>query len=406
MSGLIQIKMGKILVFIILLSLFFCPDIKINESTPAFQPIDFLLPFLLFYVFTRKKEFRWNNFYFLLLFFAIYIFFTMLINQQIGVVSSYFEIFKILKFALVILFFDLIEFKTRIDSWIKPIFILLAIINLLHFFNVFSINKFIEHYYSVGLNITYFGKDTLGQGAGKRMVGLMANPNTNAIIFSFFSLYFLPLKFNKNKMIWFFAAMTLSFMCQSRTILFAFFAIFLLIFIAKLAEWKLKEWLIIISVTLLAYFLAWMFSSSFFKYPIYGNSLFNGAALDSESAMGRIETWKFLGKMILEKPLFGFGPNKSFFYSNKIYSENEYVLYAWRYGIIGLLLYLSIFILLIKKCFNQFNSTFSKYLLLVIALFLTVALTNNPFTDRTLSLIFAIIIGIFFRNYKTDKLNN
>lgn len=329
----------------------------------------------------------------------------MALNQQLKEISSYFELIKVLKFGLIIIFFSLNEYTKSLDLSIKFVFCALALINILHFFDIFSINKLIAQLYNGDLNLKYFGTNTLGQAAGKRMVGIMPNPNTNAILFCFFSLYFLPLKYEKEKLFWFVFSLTLTFMCQSRTLLISIIAIFIVIFISKLSNWKLKQWLIILSISVLAYFLAWMFSSSFFKYPIYGNSLFNGVAYESQSAMGRIEAWKFLGKMILEKPLFGYGPNKYFFYNNNIYSENEYVLYAWRYGFFGLFIYLSLFIVLLKECYTLKHLKQAKYLILIIVLFITTALTNNPFTERTISLIFAITIGIYFRLNQIQNTN-
>ena len=109
----------------------------------------------------------------------------------------------------------------------------------------------------------------------------------------------------------------------------------------------------------------------------------------SGSARGRLETWNMLGKMILEEPLFGHGPYKEFFYQNKIYSENEYILMTWRYGLFGLLIYLSIFLIPFKKLVASMNEISLKGSLMLIMMLVS-ALTNNPLTERNIEVLFCL----------------
>jgi O-antigen ligase len=192
-------------------------------------------------------------------------------------------------------------------------------------------------------------------------------------------------------------------MCQSRTSLIAVLAIVAVLFLLKLVHWNTKQIFQFSAILLGTYLIAWMFSSSFFKYPIYGNSMFNGVALESQSAMGRLEAWRFLGKMILEKPVFGHGPNKDFFYENRIYSENEYVLYAWRYGIVGLTGFILLFLIPLKKAWKSRKNYTSALLILVVVLLTVTALTNNPFTERTILVFFALILGVFYQNNPVNQ---
>ena len=152
-----------------------------------------------------------------------------------------------------------------------------------------------------------------------------------------------------------------------------------------------------------AFVLAWMFATSFFQYTSYNNSLLDGSILESGSARGRWETWKWLGEMILQHPLFGHGPYKHYFYTHHIYSENEYMLMTWRYGLIGFGLYLSIFIIPFKKMWKR-NSERSIQGSLLILLMLVSALTNNPFTERNIELLFCVglawVVGTEFKKEK------
>ena len=106
-------------------------------------------------------------------------------------IDEYFEIYKLLKYLLLIVYFSLIPIKA-IEFYIKPFFVLLCIFNLIHFFNLFDFNILLKYHYAGDLNIQYFGRDTLGNHVGKRMVGFMSNPNNNALVFLFFTIYFLP----------------------------------------------------------------------------------------------------------------------------------------------------------------------------------------------------------------------
>jgi O-antigen ligase len=93
--------------------------------------------------------------------------------------------------------------------------------------------------------------------------------------------------------------------------------------------------------------------------------------------------------MILEEPLFGHGPYKEFFYQNKIYSENEYILMTWRYGLFGLLIYLSIFLIPFKKLVASMNEISLKGSLMLIMMLVS-ALTNNPLTERNIEVLFCL----------------
>ena len=101
--------------------------------------------------------------------------------------------------------------------------------------------------------------------------------------------------------------------------------------------------------------------------------------------------------MIVKHPIFGYGPNKNFFYANHIYSENEYLLMTWRYGIIGLLFYLSIFIYPLLKFWGKAKPYAIQAILLILLVTIS-ALTNNPFTEKNISLIYIFGISWSLKN--------
>ena len=396
MNGQMLNRIGLFLGGLILFSLLFLSDIHLGKELPAFQIIDFLLPFVVIYLFMRRTELKWQNYYVILLLFCVYIPISMFINGRLNKVIDYFEIYKMLKFLLIILLFTFIDFKQFSTRWLKPLFYGLVILNFVHFFNLFDFNTFLHKYYIGGIQLEYFGLNSLKEPSVKRMVGTMGNPNINAVVFSIFAVIFIPFNFSKKQLSIFLLAILMVFLCQSRTALIAWALILIGIAILRLANWKWKEWMLILSGFVLMYFISWALATDFFKYSLYSNYILDGSILQTGSAMGRWEAWTLLGNMIVEKPIFGHGVNKEFFYVNHIYSENEYILMAWRYGLIGLLLYLGIFLYPAFNLIKRHQTHLSKVALLFLVLLLTTALTNNPFSDRTVVIFFAMILGFSF----------
>jgi O-antigen ligase len=310
-------------------------------------------------------------------------------------------VYKWIKFGLAIWFFSLLDY-TLFKRFIPWIFGFLLVLNAVHFFECTPLNKVLEYNYNGGLQIRYFGKDSLGQPAVKRLVGTMGNPNINALLFGFFSLYYFPINVNRKNLGLFFVSLLFVFLCQSRTALLFIFCIFAFLAIFKATIWTKKQWVWMVFGTIGTFFIAWMLATSFFQFTSYNNSLLDGTAFHSGSARGRLETWNMLGKMIIEEPLFGHGPYKEFFYQNKIYSENEYILMTWRYGLLGLLIYLSIFLLPFKKIVASANEIPLKGSFMLIMMMVS-AMTNNPLTERNIELLFCIGIAWIFQRHQTKE---
>ena len=386
---------------LMLLVTLFLPDITLFEGFPTFQSIDFLLPLGAIALFLRRKELVFNWYYFLLGLFIIYIPFTMFINGNMGVTNQYFEIYKLLKFGFLIVYFSLITIAD-ISPWVKPTFVVLSVLNLIHFFDLFHFNEILQYQYAGDKNIEFFGKNTLGMPTSKRMVGLMSNPNNNALLFLFFVIHFIKEKMNKWDWLWLAFSLLMTFLCQSKTAMFAMGGILFMTFLIQLFRCNVKT---LISIVLIGFcfVIALAMSTNFFEHSAYVSALVDGRAMESGSVMGRLETWQYLGEMIIQKPIFGYGPDKNYFYENQLYSENEYVLYTWRYGLVGLLFFLGIIsgpFFVVRKKLNEIPH---KKLVLFISLMLIGALANNPFTEKHLMVLFAFVIGITFCHFNSLK---
>ena len=130
--------------FFLLFAAVLLPDIKLNAFMPAIQLIDFLLPLLLLVVWINRKNNTIRFYSFIPLVFSVYIFISIFITNNYSDLNPYFEVYKMLKIALLILFFSLINFNS-IKKFIHVLFGVLVFVNLLHFFNLFGINLFLEN---------------------------------------------------------------------------------------------------------------------------------------------------------------------------------------------------------------------------------------------------------------------
>jgi len=200
---------------------------------------------------------------------------------------------------------------------------------------------------------------------------------------------FIPVK-GKSKLQfgWFFSALFMFFLCQSRTNFIAVLVLLIFLFIWKKNELKFN--LKIAGVVLASFLFSFLLSSN-----SYINSLFDKEITHNTSLMGRIEVWKFLWEMIKEKPIFGYAPYKEFFYERELYAENEYILQTWRYGFIGLFVFLAIIFSTGFFALKNKTKEFSFQIILITMIIGINSLTNVPFTSPTINVLFAIFIGLY-----------
>ena len=256
--------------------------------------------------------------------------------------------------------------------------------------------------YSTNINqLLFFGKNSLGGPANKRILGTMGNPNLNAILFSIFSVYYLTCKkeYKRNfSFFFFYLSFAMILFTQSRTVIISItLIIFLFFYINKEFSWKS---IFKITIFLLSTVLLVRYSDQHSLKYISNAKL---SLVENGSIRGRIEIWSYLWEMIKKKPFWGYGINKEFFYVNYLYSENEYILMTWRYGIIGLLGYLTMLmgpIIYYRNKINFYKSQKDIFYLFIILIFGINALTNNPISDPVLQLFFAISTGAFLSQFE------
>lgn len=392
-------KLTPVLCLITLVSICLVPYIPISLQF-YIRLEDILLPIVFLVVLPLIKMIRY--WYFVMLFiWTIYGVITMAINGRLAVFNDYTEIYKLFKYSCyLLLFFQFFQLKKNVFFTISIVFSVLVVFNLFHFYNILDFNKTVmPSYVTNSFQLEFFGKNSLGGPATKRILGTMGNPNINAILFSFFVIYFMPfltnIKWHWGKL-FFFLALAMLLMTQSRTCMLAFVIFFPVYLILKKVKWITTiKLLVFITLTLIVVKLADEYSLNYVS-----DAKFN--VVENGSLRGRLEVWTELGKMILEKPIFGYGINKNYFYEHNLYAENEYILITWRYGIIGLFFYLIMLfgpLVYYRKKWLVDRSSMSMIYLMIVILFGINALTNTPTSDAVLVLILSIATGGFLSQY-------
>ncbi|MBU0969663.1 MAG: hypothetical protein KKC20_03405, partial [Proteobacteria bacterium] len=143
---------------------------------------------------------------------------------------DYFEYYKLFKYAVIIAFGCLLLKEEALPGWGKlvlPIFGLLFAFNILNYLNLFNFNKWVMPFYTDSARLAGFGLDSLGRSAPKRLLGVMGNPNNNAILWSFFAVYFLSVKKNLWVNIFLLVSVTMVMLTGSKTAAIALLAMLL-----------------------------------------------------------------------------------------------------------------------------------------------------------------------------------
>jgi len=394
------------------LLIFFCLLTFVSLCLSPFIPIkegfylrleDLLLPFIVLVLLPEIKLLK--NWYFLFIFaWAAYGILSMAVNGRLGELNDYFELYKLLKYvAFIILFYTVFKMNQNFYKPLVIVFFALILFNLFHFYNVFHFNEVVMPSFATNsAQLEFFGKNSLGGPATKRILGTMGNPNINGILFSFFAIYFIRFikieKWHWGK-IYFFLAISMILLTQSRTSMLALGVYLLCFVLMETMNLKLILKLLLgISVSVVVVKLMDQYSLGYVT-----GAKFNVA--ENGSLRGRLEVWAELWSMIKEQPIFGYGINKNYFYEHKLYSENEFILMQWRYGIFGLLFYIGMLFLPLRfmKNWRQLKNEKSIFFVLLLILYAINALTNNPMSDPVLQLLFAIGVAYYLSQFELHE---
>lgn len=367
------------------------PHLRFADSMPGVHLSELLLPVIGILLLLDFRKNVWRNLRVVLFIqglLAVVMLLSIAVNHRFGVYRDYFEIFKVLKYSMLVIFFTQFLHVVNVDRILKATMVLLLVFNVLHYTDLFGFNDLVVSYYGSEQQVYTFGLNSLGQPDTKRIIGTVGNPNNNAILFLFFAIWFFPIAEQTMKQkLWYYMSLLAVIACQSRT---GFIALGIVFTVGNIIRGNaLKSWLLDLVV------IALIFAFLFLLGNVYLSSL-AGNMMKQNSVRGRLETWHLLGNMIAEKPLLGYAPSKEYFEANALYAENEYILYTWRFGMVGGLLYSIWLGYSFIKSYVQ-RMTHSGFVLLSFSTVVGVtALTNCPLSDGFLLLMFAIATGYFY----------
>ncbi|MBB78301.1 MAG: hypothetical protein CL844_04800 [Crocinitomicaceae bacterium] len=314
---------------------------------------------------------------------------SIIFNERFFEYRDWFEPIKYFKLFLILLY-SLIYFKGRlpyIHKAIKIIFFLVLIFNFLHYFNVLFFNDYVEIFYAPKHHLDFFGINSIGEPSTRRMLGTLGNPNNNAILFLLFVIYFLTIVGSKIGENHIYVSISSIFVlaCQSRTGFVTLLIIFSAYFIIQKTNWR-QILFYIITITLGYIFL-------YFSGNIYIDSIVDFSLLES-AKRGRFEQWGLIFNEMPGNWIMGHGVNKALLEEKNIYSESEYMLILFRYGIIGLFSYLLICFSILKTSLSSLISRGGMMMLGVFIILIVTGITNTPFHVVKLSVLIIFIFSI------------
>lgn len=387
----------RILLTLLLITSLLLPPLKLFPDLPKFHATEFLLPFLLIAIsvnFNKNLFYRLRFDLLVQVTLAVIIILSMIFNSRINQLRDWFEIIEVFKYLVLFLFVGQFAHLVDFRRIIKGLFLTLLLFNFFQYFNFFEFNDLVEIYYGSDIQVSTFGLNSLGQPDTKRLLGTLGNPNNNAILFLFFSIYFFPERNdNYKEVIFFLLAMSLLLMCQSRTTTITFLVVFFLG--AYLKDLPLKKIVVFLLYFSLVYLLLWSGGNS------YLNTLANNP-MKENSVKSRMETFQILTRMIIQSPIIGHGPNKEFFDKNGLNADNEYILYTWRYGFLGLSLYLLWLIrLAISGWKSRINPAGLNLFLFILGIGI-LTLTNSPLSNPYLLFLLAVFAGLHVNQRLND----
>ncbi|MDQ7799259.1 MAG: O-antigen ligase family protein [Candidatus Edwardsbacteria bacterium] len=380
--------------------LFLLPNISLGGGVPLLRSEDLAVYLMtLVLIFNIKRPLPLSKglaaYLFYISLFAVWILACMLGNGRFFVLRDYFEYYKLFKYAVIIVFVCLLLKDQAPNGWEKlavPIFGLLLVFNVLNYLNLFNFNKWVMPFYADSARLAGFGLDSLGRSAPKRLLGVMGNPNNNAILWSFFAAYFLSAKKNLWVYLFFLVSVTMVMLTGSKTAALALLAMLLVNW--QLQRFSLKSAAIVLTSGGMMLGAVALFNIS------YISNLWNTDLAGNLSLMKRLEIWEHLAEMIRRSPWIGYGPNKDYFYQNHLYSESEYFLMAWRYGLIGLVMYLGQVLIPVIHGWRYRSLPYPKMLILFSVIILLAAFSNNPLTDARFLALYAALCGLSYHQIR------
>jgi O-antigen ligase len=397
-------RSARVTCFVILSSIFLLPGIDPGAGLPTFRLEDVAV-LLLILAGARRLEYplatnRYLNGYLIFLGFStLWMFVCLLGNGRLAALSDYFELYKMTKYVTLLFLGYIVASRGSTDAEGPLLWVLLALLlifNLANYLDLAGFNRLVMPWYASAERIVSFGKDSMGNPATRRILGTMGNPNDNGVLWTFVAAYFLSRSGSRMYHFPFFlAAMAMTVLSGSRTAFVGILVVLAVFWI--MGNRSATRLLQALTFVLFAVALVLVLNIQ------YISALWTTDLMENPSWLARLEVWEYLRGMISQSPLIGYGPNKEFFYNHNLYSENEYLLMAWRYGFLGLAMYLGIFLIPAVQAWRSRVSASSRMVVIMSVAMAVSALTNNPFSEPRLMALYALAAGAFYGHLNRDR---
>ncbi len=412
-----HINIRELLIIIIALSITL-PGIKVSSSFPLIRPEEFLIYTLFPFIFIYNISTNYLNdiskiftkYYIIFLFLAIIstIYGVFFLNVNTGLRDAV-EFVKMGKYLLIFLTVCSSKPTEKDLNILLNTFVIVlitaSIIGILQFFNIFGFSSITGPFY-------------LGEKSyivNQRLTGTFTNPNSFSVVLGFgiiISLVKILYEKNYNYRLYYILCIGLFIVCilitGSRTGLAAIiFAIAtLLILFLRFNIQNLKSVLPVIVILILSF----IFGVVYAGQDII-NRLSSGInLLENESLLMRFYAWYLNFQLIIQSPIFGWGPAKEILTT---VVDNEYILVVRRYGILGasafVLIYFYPFYIATKNYFRFNGDPYALIFVVTLLFFMISNLTNSVYNHIQTMDMWFIILGAYFglstSGFKSNTVN-
>jgi len=339
----------------------------------------------------------------------VYLYSLLLLTMFISIVYSYIflnvppiyrdfmEWLKYLQFLPYFLVIGYVNYgclMRTLNKYVKFISIFILVVIFFEYTDLFTIGHLIGGIYTPpdGNHFTAMFSST------NRLVGTGGDPNIGAMIISFFLVFNINDYFQTksvSKLIFSILLLFSVLLTQSRTVLIGLFgASLFVLFIVSRSNIFFKL-LYLISIIIIIYSVFNLFEFNYIKVGI--ESVLQG---QNNSLNERLENYRLAIERFQESPFFGIGPAKAI--TNTVI-DGEYALIIQRYGLIGSLMFIILFISVFRDLLKIIKINSEVIILLIyIILCLFFMFTNNVLAGYQIG-GFVILIIIIINLHKNQE---
>jgi len=310
--------------------------------------------------------------------------------------SAYMFAFRTIKYLLLFLFAANIynsDFRI-IDQTIKVVVLLTTFVVIIQLINPFGLADSIHSFYTSRSQDEFLVNDS------RRILGVMKNPNDNAVFLLCLSAYFMSSYYyfkNKSDIYFMIVCAGIIVLAQSRTTLIALGIMYIVLVLQYKLNWKLV--IGVFSIILLSVI------SMYFLKMNYLMELITDDPLDIPAFRGRFAAWNYMLEAWKGNEFFGIGPFADQMDEHRNAPDNEYLYVMACNGVVGLISFVAVIVYPIIVFWKHKKCTHALIAILIPVAFLFIAITNFTILNIRIGLIYFILLAIPFSELLKDEYN-